>query len=263
MSGDHSQPGVVGECCVSGYLETGEPKGTEITLAGLPTYLARARTEPSKLAILFLTDIFGFRFINARLVADHYAEHGFDVYIPDLHDGQSIDVAQMKPLPPQNVDGDSKSAPVTTLMEWRAKHGIAQTLPKLEAVIAELRSSKHGIEKLASMGFCWGGGYSAMVASRDVDVAMIAHPSPISNEVLGQIKVPTIWNLAEGDQAFPKESEEAVQRILTEKSIRFEMTIYKDVRHGFLIRGDPTSKDYIEAKKDAHAKTVAFFKSVL
>ncbi|KAI8815313.1 dienelactone hydrolase [Cladochytrium replicatum] len=269
MSEEPAQ-GVVGECCVTGYLETGTPKGTEITVAGFPAYLARAGSEPTKHAILFFTDVFGYRFNNARLVADMYAENGFDVYVPDLHDGVSlsptlVDAMQEKPT---TFAGSVNKAfriagSVPGAVLFMAKHGKATVIPKIDAIIKELRSEKFGVEKIASVGFCWGGPYSAMVAAGKVEAAMIAHPAPMSPDVFKAISVPTFWNLAEGDYTFPKSSEEAARKALTERNMQFEMTLYKDVQHGFLIRGDPNSKVSADSKKDAHAKTLAFFKSVL
>ncbi|KAI8814157.1 dienelactone hydrolase [Cladochytrium replicatum] len=241
--------GVVGECCVSGYLETGTPKGTEITVAGFPTYIARAGSEPTKHVILFLTDVFGYRFNNARLVADMYAGNGFD------EKSTSFAGSVTKAF---RIAG---SVPGAVL--FMAAHGKATVIPKIDAIIKELRSEKFGVEKIASVGFCWGGPYSAMAAAGKVEAAMIAHPAPMSPDVFKAISVPTIWNLAEGDYTFPKASEDAARKALTERNMQFEMTVYKDVQHGFLIRGDPNSKVSADSKKDAHAKTLAFFKSVL
>lgn len=74
--------------CVSGNVHTGTPVGEEITLAGLSTY---ATGDPnSQRIVVFGIDVFGWRFVNTRLLADEYATRGFRVYIPDLFDGTSL-----------------------------------------------------------------------------------------------------------------------------------------------------------------------------
>ncbi|KAI8814158.1 dienelactone hydrolase [Cladochytrium replicatum] len=268
MSEEPAQ-GVVGECCVTGYLDVGTPKGAEITVAGFPTYLAKAGSEPTKHAILFFSDAFGYSFNNARLVADFYADNGFDVYLPDLHDGKSLapTLQDMSDASTSITGSVTKAFRIAGSLPgailFMSKHGKETVLPKIDAIIKELRSEKFGVEKIAAAGFCWGGPFSAMVAAGKVEVAMIAHPAPMAAAICKSISVPTIWNLAEGDYTFPKSSEDAARKALAERNMQFEMTVYKDVKHGFLIRGDPHSKVSAEAKKDAHANTLAFFKSVL
>ncbi|KAI8814156.1 dienelactone hydrolase [Cladochytrium replicatum] len=269
MSTDPSE-GAARECCVSGYLESGTSKGEEILVAGLPTYWARAGVEPSKHVILFLTDVFGFRFNNSRLVADMYAENGFDVYIPDLHNGKSLEPAIVDVLiqPATSLGKGIKKAfriagSLPELVKWQASSSRSTSISKMEAVIRELRSEKFGAQKIATVGFCWGGPLSAIAATGQVDAAMIGHPIAIPIEVIEKISVPTIWNLAEEDPGFQKPVVEAVRKSLSESNKTFEITEYKDVKHGFLVRGDPNDKTYAEAKKVAHAKTLAFFKEAL
>lgn len=55
-----------------------------------PDYFTPARgdsTQPTK-AIILLTDIFGLRMSNPKIVADHFAEQlGMDVWVPDFFEG--------------------------------------------------------------------------------------------------------------------------------------------------------------------------------
>ena len=74
--------------CVTGFIHEGTPVGKEITLAGLQVYATG--DEASDRVIVYGVDIFGWRFVNSRLLADEYASRGFRVLIPDLFSGEFI-----------------------------------------------------------------------------------------------------------------------------------------------------------------------------
>lgn len=78
--------------CISGTIHTGKPTGVQILFHGLPTYVTRPdEGEPEKGIIIFIPDIFGWKFANSRLLADKYAKKGgYTVYLPDFMGGQSI-----------------------------------------------------------------------------------------------------------------------------------------------------------------------------
>jgi len=78
--------------CVSGTLHDGEPAGKEEVLHGLNVYVTKpAESTTPKGLIVFITDAFGWRFVNNRLLADKYAKKGgFLVLIPDLMNGMSL-----------------------------------------------------------------------------------------------------------------------------------------------------------------------------
>jgi dienelactone hydrolase len=71
------------ENCKSGFNWNGMPTGTETTIANQKVYM----TGTSKsAAILIIHDIFGWKFGNLRLLADHFAaEANATVYLPDLY----------------------------------------------------------------------------------------------------------------------------------------------------------------------------------
>jgi dienelactone hydrolase len=70
------------ENCKAGFNWDGTPVGTESELAGLPAYVSG---DSSSAAVLFISDIYGWKLNNARLLADHFAkEANATVYVPDL-----------------------------------------------------------------------------------------------------------------------------------------------------------------------------------
>jgi len=70
-------------CCVNGFEWNGTPTGQESTLAGNNVYVTGSNSE---VAILVITGLYGWKFVNERLLADHYArEVDATVYVPDLY----------------------------------------------------------------------------------------------------------------------------------------------------------------------------------
>jgi dienelactone hydrolase len=78
--------------CVSGTVHDGETAGKEQVMHGLNVYITKpAEGTTPKGLIVFITDAFGWRFVNNRLLADKYAQNGdFLVIIPDFMNGTSL-----------------------------------------------------------------------------------------------------------------------------------------------------------------------------
>jgi hypothetical protein len=70
------------ECCISGFQWDGTPTGVESMLANNKAYVVGSNPD---IAILVVSDLFGWTFVNERLLSDHYAkEADATVYLPDL-----------------------------------------------------------------------------------------------------------------------------------------------------------------------------------
>ena len=74
--------------CVTGSLHSGTPTGTETKVGGISSYTVGS--EDSRRVVIIGTDIFGWRLVNTRLLADTYASKGFRVVVPDLFSGMSF-----------------------------------------------------------------------------------------------------------------------------------------------------------------------------
>lgn len=77
--------------CFRGGISTAEPTGTENTIHGLPTYVARPPDDViPKGIVVFIPDAFGWAFVNNRALCDRYAKDGgFLVYLPEFMNGNS------------------------------------------------------------------------------------------------------------------------------------------------------------------------------
>lgn len=75
----HDSPvlaGPIGPDCVQGAKHEGEIKGTNITIAEVPTYYSAPSEEDSKKVILFFSDIYSPFYSNNQLLQDEFAAAG-------------------------------------------------------------------------------------------------------------------------------------------------------------------------------------------
>jgi dienelactone hydrolase len=107
------------------------------------TYIATPKDNknPDK-AIVFLTDIFGI-FSNAQLLADEFANNGYLTVIPDLFQGDKIEVSAM----------ESGKA---DLPAWLPNHQPANVDPVVESTLKYVRETL-GVKKVGAVGYCFGG----------------------------------------------------------------------------------------------------------
>ncbi len=68
------------KCVCPGDVQVGTPAGRIEQYAGVECYITGSSSDA---AILYCTDIFGYKFLNHQLLADKYAAAGFTVVIPN------------------------------------------------------------------------------------------------------------------------------------------------------------------------------------
>jgi dienelactone hydrolase len=75
--------------CYAGHAHDGTPTGQVVKLHGLDTYVAEpAEGRSARGIIVIIPDVFGWNFVNNRLLADHYASKGdYKVLLPDFMKG--------------------------------------------------------------------------------------------------------------------------------------------------------------------------------
>lgn len=258
------------ECCVTGHIHSGHPQGSEMTMGSLSTYIAKPENETSSgsAAIVIISDIFGYRLPNTRLVADEYAKNGFVTYIPDLLDNNAMDIKHLKtlaPWPEQKADqtmlgkvGATASVGLD-MAPWLYRHRSAVVLPKLQLFLKGVKASH---SKLYTLGYCWGSQYAFMSAdpnselSEGVDAAAACHPSMVNADVVAKATKPITVAAGEIDELFDWKKMEAVI-----KKNGGEVVVYPKMVHGFSIRGDLKRPDVHQAKEDALMQVVNFFRA--
>ncbi|KAH8808073.1 dienelactone hydrolase [Xylogone sp. PMI_703] len=168
--------------CFSGEVHEQKLTGRETIIHGLPTYVA----EPSnnvkpKGIVVILTDVFGWKFVNNRGLADRYAKHGgFLVYLPDVMNGHAVDPSALSLL-------DKINKPASWLVTiFKKPLWILRALtiaipflitcrksvcaPRIFKFFKDIRASPPPFDtqgkalKVGAAGFCWGGYYTFLLA---------------------------------------------------------------------------------------------------
>lgn len=98
------------------------------------TYISPAPTGSTTKVLYYITDVIGHKFINAQLLADAYAAHGFHVVMPDLFHGDPWLM---------NSEGN--------IMDWINKHQPEHVGPVVDQVFAAIKSELKPT-KIAAVG---------------------------------------------------------------------------------------------------------------
>ena len=119
------------------------------------------RGDPSANSHLFFS-VFGYEFINVRLLADNYAKAGFYCYIPDFFQGDPLPISLLNNIEPPLRDRENlsivdkaKNAAIVpaTFGPWLAKHREGVSLPLIDAFVNTIRMTP-GTNKIGAIGFC-------------------------------------------------------------------------------------------------------------
>jgi dienelactone hydrolase len=242
------------EHCLTGHIHGGTPGGSaEEAVGGVPTYVARPAggAGPARAAVVILTDVFGWTLPNVRLLADRLsASSGCDVFVPDILAGDA--------LPPAGFDR-------ATFPAWRGRHGDAETMPTVAAVLADVRA--RGARAVGALGFCFGGRYAALAAAPPpgggapaADAYAVAHPSFVTVELFTALTAPGLFLCASTDAQFPPDMADAVEAGLAAGGVAgVEFRRFAGTAHGFAVRGSEDDPVVVAARDEALAAAAAFF----
>jgi len=266
--------GTLSECCVSGHIHQGTPKGTVDEIAGLKTYVSKPQDGSKARTVIFITDIFGYELPNVRLLADEYAAQGFYCLIPDLFNGDYVDAGLLKSIAPQKSDpepslvekGVQGAKVAASLGPWVAKHREAVVKPLIQSFVNTVKSDSQ-VGKVGSVGFCWGGRYTILLGSENdypsLDAGVANHPSflAVPDEVK-PVNKPMLIQVGDADQMMSMEQVEETKKIWAGKT-NAEVIVYPDATHGFSVRGDQNNEQEKKWKDKSTEEAIKFFKKHL
>ncbi|XP_052733298.1 endo-1,3;1,4-beta-D-glucanase isoform X3 [Vigna angularis] len=223
------------ECCSNPpILSPTAGNGTVEKVGGLHCYLTAS--PHSNLAVLMLSDVFGYEAPLLRKLADKVAAAGYYVVVPDLLEGD--------PFKPDDS--------LYTLPVWLKDHGPEKGADGSKPVIEALKSK--GFSAIAGVGFCWGAKVVVELAkSRLIQTAVLLHPSFVSVDDFKAVDTPIAILGAESDKYSPPELVKEFEEILAAKpGVWSFVKIHPGVEHGWAVRYNTEDAEAVKAAEEAH-----------
>ncbi|KOM33599.1 hypothetical protein LR48_Vigan01g315500 [Vigna angularis] len=205
------------QCCSNPpILSPNAGNGNVEKVGGLPCYLTAS--PHSNLAVLMLSDIFGYEAPLLRKLADNVAAAGYYVVVPDLLEGD-----------PFKPDGSLDNLPV-----WLKDHGPVNPLNLFSLSL----SAKVAVE---------------LAKSRLIQTAVLLHPAFLSVDDFKVVDTPIAILGAESDKYCPPELVKEFEEILAAKpGVSSFVKIYPGVEHGWAVRYDTEDAEAVKAAEEAH-----------
>jgi carboxymethylenebutenolidase len=188
---------------------------------------------------------------NIKNMAETLAKEGYVVLAVDLYNGQVANT----PDTAQNLVSKVRDNPSESINNLQ--HAV-----KYLASLENVNSSK-----IASLGWCFGGGQSLQLALNTepeypLAATVIYYGNLVSDqESLSKIKWPILGIFGDQDQSISVESVKQFEDTLNANGITNEIYIYKGVGHAF---ANPSGDNYAPKEtQDAWEKTLSFLKKYL
>ncbi|KAK4889248.1 hypothetical protein LTR27_011925 [Elasticomyces elasticus] len=244
-------------CCVKGFEWDGTPEGKAIPFptASNQAYVTGSNTEA---AVMLITDVFGWDFINNRLLADHFArEANVTVYMPDFFDSESISKETLK------KDFTEWAKDGLDIMAFVGRHSREIREPEIFDCAKKLRAE---YKKVGAVGYCYGGWVICRLGAKGnnlVDCVSMGHPSMLIKEDLDGVEVPIQILAPEIDAAYTAELKEHTFKVLQKNQVVFDYVHFPGVEHSCFTRGNPDKAGELEAMVRGKQAAVHWFKTWL
>jgi carboxymethylenebutenolidase len=211
-----------------------------------PTTMTSEQQQQQKLpAVVMVHEWWGLN-DNIKNMANTLAKEGYVVLAADLYKGEvATDPNRAQELS-QSVRSDQNEA-----------------IANLQSAVKYLSSLPNvNTSRIASLGWCFGGGQSLQLALNSKQQPLAAtilyygNPLVTDKQVLSNIKWPILGIFGDQDQAVPVEKVKQFETALNADRIPNEIHIYPGVGHAF---ANPSGDNYAPKETaDAWQKTLAF-----
>jgi carboxymethylenebutenolidase len=188
---------------------------------------------------------------HIKNMANLLAQQGYVVLAADMFKGEVVTEQNDSRRLTQTV----RSNPENAINNLQAAVEYASSLPNVDP------------SRIASMGWCFGGGQSLQLALNSQDhplaATIIYYGSALvtDNSNLSKIKWPVLGVFGDQDTGIPVEKVNEFKATLDEVGVPNEIYIYKGVGHAF---ANPSGDNYAPTEtQDAWEKTLAFLKKYL
>ena len=188
---------------------------------------------------------------NIKNMAENLAKEGYVVLAVDLYNGQVANTTESA----QNLVNKVRENP-------------SESINNLQHAVRYLTSLENvNSSKIASLGWCFGGGQSLQLALNTepeypLAATIIYYGNLVSDpESLSKIKWPVLGIFGDQDKSISVDSVKQFEAALNDNGITNEIYIYKGVGHAF---ANPSGDNYAQQEtQDAWLKTVSFLKEYL
>ncbi len=203
-------------------------------------YLVRPDAEGKFPGVILIHEWWGLN-DNIRNTAHDLAKEGFVVLAVDLYDGKVAEVAD-----------DAR------IYATEARNNPEKSINHLKSAVEFLRQNSYVSGKVASFGYCFGGGMSMQLAlNDDLDATVIYYGSLETDETkLSSIGWPVLGVFGEEDTSITPDSVRQFNKSINSLGINNEIYLYDGVGHAFANPSNPGHDP--EKTKDAWEKTVSF-----
>jgi dienelactone hydrolase len=228
-------------------------KGCEYQIEGNLTLYHVGHGEK---AIIFIHDIFGLDSGRSRKVADEFADHGYQVFFPDLFRGDTF---------PDNGKFD-------TFSQWLKKHPTNGLTDDVINHVLPYAKSK-GATSIGMIGFCWGSYLMTHLCLLYPEFKAVVHPHPSYQlfsmlgedgaAALNKVTCPQLYMPAGNDEVGLKPNGALIA--LMEKNLgeKVKSVEFPKMQHGWFVRGDLADPKIAEDYKESFRLSVEFFQKYL
>ncbi|XP_016487001.1 endo-1,3;1,4-beta-D-glucanase-like [Nicotiana tabacum] len=236
------------ECCENPPKLSSDNSGGEAghvqQLGGFSCYVSGS--VHSTLALLLVSDVFGYEAPKLRKLADKVAAAGFYVVVPDFLRGDPHIANDVRPLE-----------------LWIKDHGPDQGFEDAKPVIEALKSK--GVTKIGAVGFCWGAKVVVELAKYAyIQAAVLLHPSFVAVDDMHAVKVPISILGAEIDKRSPPELVKQFEMALNAKpEVDAFVKIFPGVAHGWSVRYKDEDEVAVKSAEEAHQDMLGWFEKHL
>jgi carboxymethylenebutenolidase len=202
--------------------------------------------------VLVIHEVFGLT-DWIRSVADQLAAEGFIALAPDLISG----------LGPAGGGTDSTKSrdDAVKLVRWLSPE---ESMARIQAARnwAVALPSSNG--KLATLGFCWGGGRSFSAAGMEPPPVgcVVYYGTPPDSIMMPKVKAPVLAHYG-GDDARVDATIDAAKAAMKKRHVSYEPHVYPGAGHGFLRQQTLRDGANMQASTESWPKTIAFLRSRL
>ncbi|KAJ1262797.1 hypothetical protein BS78_09G137000 [Paspalum vaginatum] len=199
----------------------------------------------AKIAVVLISDAFGFEAPKLREIADKVASSGYFVVVPDFLHGDPYQPSNPNPL------------------QWLQSHDPEKAFEAAKPVIAALKEK--GVSAIGAAGYCWGAKVVVELAkAREIQAAVMSHPSLVTADDIKEVKCPICVLGAEIDQFSPQELVKQFDQILsTSSTVAHFVKIFPGVTHGWAVRYSDDDEAAVKSAEEAFADMIGWFDKCL